>query len=64
MFRCIVLQALVFLIVTSLSLTVTVLHMNVYVGHCIATVDDDRQCLGVDKFHRLVHVYMSLLSFL
>ena len=54
---CIVLGTVVFVIM-SLPWTVTVLHVNVYIDCCIATVGDDSYGLGVDIFQRHVDVYI------
>ena len=45
----------------SLSLSCHCIHVNVYIGYCIATVGDDRYGLGGNRFEGHVDVYMSLL---
>ena len=42
---------------------VTVLHVNVYIGFCIAIVGHDRYGLGDARFQGGVDVYMSLMFF-
>ena len=45
------------------SSNITVLHVNVQVGFCIATVHDDRYGLGGERFEDNVHAYIFLLLF-
>ena len=52
------------LVIVTLFLTVSLLHVNSHIEYCIATVGDDKCGLGVDRFYRLINVYMSLLFFL
>ena len=47
----------------SLSLTVTVLCVNVYICYCVAIVDDDRYGLGVDRFFGCVDLCMAFFYF-
>ena len=35
--------------------------VNVYIGFCIATMDDDRYGLGNEKYEKYVDLYMSML---